>query len=200
MKEDKNLFPEFVNPLGREVKEKMLKQKGKVVWFTGLSGAGKSTLAVALEKEINKKGYLTEVLDGDKIRKGINNNLGFSAEDRKENIRRIAEVAKLFSDCGVITLCAFISPTIEIRKMAEKVISRNNFFKVFVSTPIEICEQRDIKGLYKKARAGEISDFTGVSAPYESPLDADIEIDTSYCTVQESIRIICDKLIPEIEY
>lgn len=200
MKEKKNLFPEFVNPLGRKEKEKMLKQRGKVVWFTGLSGAGKSTLAVALDKELNKRGYLTEVLDGDKIRKGINNNLGFSAEDRRENIRRIAEVAKLFSDCGIVTICAFISPTIGIRKMAEKAIGKENFFKIFVSTPIEICEQRDIKGLYKKARAGEISDFTGISAPYESPLDADIEIDTSHYTVQESVKIICDKLLPGIEY
>jgi adenylylsulfate kinase len=185
-----NIFPNRDRFLEREDKEILLKQHGLVIWFTGLSASGKSTLAIALEQKLYENGLITQVLDGDKIRNGLNNNLGFAAEDRIENIRRIAEVSKLFSDCGIIAISAFISPTDAIRKMAREIIGNKNFFEVYVSTPIEVCEERDPKGLYKKARAGIISEFTGVSAPYEEPGDAQISIDTSKYTVEEATQLI----------
>lgn len=185
-----NIFPNRDQILEREDKEKLLNQHGLVIWFTGLSASGKSTLAVALEKKMYARGLLTQVLDGDKIRNGLNSNLGFTADDRIENIRRIAEVSRLFSDCGVIAISAFISPTQEIRHMARKIIGDKNFFEVYVSTPIEVCEERDPKGLYKKARKGLISDFTGVSAPFEVPDDAQLSIDTSGYTVEEATQLI----------
>lgn len=185
-----NIFPNRDQILGRKDKETLLKQHGLVIWFTGLSASGKSTLAIALERKLYENGMLTQVLDGDKIRSGLNNNLGFTAEDRIENIRRIAEVSRLFSDCGIIAISAFISPTNAIRKMARNIIGNKNFFEVYVSTSIEVCEQRDPKGLYKKARAGTISDFTGISAPYEEPDDAQLTIDTSKYTVEEATQLI----------
>lgn len=193
-----NIFPNRDRFLGREEKEILLKQHGLVIWFTGLSASGKSTLAIALERMLYEKGLLTQVLDGDKIRNGLNNNLGFTAEDRIENIRRIAEVSKLFSDCGIIAISAFISPTNAIRSMARKIIGDKNFFEVFVSTPIEVCEERDPKGLYKKARAGIIPDFTGVSAPYEIPDDAQLSIDTSKYSVGEATQLIFDAVLSRI--
>jgi adenylylsulfate kinase len=193
-----NIFPNRDRFLGREEKEILLKQHGLVIWFTGLSASGKSTLAIALERMLYEKGLLTQVLDGDKIRNGLNNNLGFTAEDRIENIRRIAEVSKLFSDCGIIAISAFISPTNAIRSMARKIIGDKNFFEVFVSTPIEVCEERDPKGLYKKARAGIIPDFTGVSAPYEIPDDAQLSIDTSKYSVGEATQLIFDAILSRI--
>ena len=195
---DKNIFPDRDQFVSRKAKEKIIKQKGLVIWFTGLSAAGKSTLAMALEKKLEKDGCLTEVLDGDKIRNGLNNNLGFSSEDRIENIRRIAEVSKLFCNCGIITISAFISPTVEIRQMARKIIGRKDFFEVYVSTPIEICEKRDSKGLYKKAREGIIKDFTGISAPYEIPLDPNIIMDTSDKSIEEAVKEIYDEVLLRI--
>ena len=195
---DKNIFPDRDQFVSRKAKEKIIKQKGLVIWFTGLSAAGKSTPAMALEKKLEKDGCLTEVLDGDKIRNGLNNNLGFSSEDRIENIRRIAEVSKLFCNCGIITISAFISPTVEIRQMARKIIGRKDFFEVYVSTPIEICEKRDSKGLYKKAREGIIKDFTGISAPYEIPLDPNIIMDTSDKSIEEAVKEIYDEVLLRI--
>ena len=192
MTENKNIFPTD-KILLRADKEKLLNQKGTVIWFTGLSGSGKTTIAIALEKKLNEKGLLTQILDGDNIRSGINNNLGFSEEDRKENIRRIAEAAKLFVNCGVITICCFVSPTEEIRQSAKQIIGEKDFVEVFVNTPIEICEKRDIKGLYAKARNGEIKDFTGVSAPFEAPKNPAIEI--KELSVEESVKIILDKIL-----
>ena len=159
-----NIYPIFDRMMGREDKETLLKQRSVMVWFTGLSGSGKSTVAIALERELHQRGLLCRILDGDNIRSGINNNLGFSAEDRVENIRRIAEVSKLFIDTGVITIAAFISPNNELREMASSIIGKENFLEIYVNTPIEECERRDVKGLYAKARKGEIKDFTGVSA------------------------------------
>lgn len=182
-----NIFPDFTRSIPRPLKEQRLNQKGIVIWFTGLSGSGKSTLTFALEKELFYNGYFTRVLDGDNIRSGINNNLGFSPQDRIENIRRIAEVAKLFAQSGVITLAAFISPTLEIRKMARDIISEEDFFEVHVATPLETCEARDDKGLYDKARKGIIKDFTGISAPYEIPENPDYEIDTTEKSVEECV-------------
>ena len=164
-KTPENIFPVFDSILGREAKETLLKQKAVVIWFTGLSGSGKTTIAIGLEKALNSKGVLTQILDGDNIRAGINNNLGFSNEDRKENIRRIAEVSKLFLNCGIVTINCFVSPTHEIRQQAKEIIGENEFLEIFINTPIEICEQRDVKGLYKKARAGEIKDLGKTTKP-----------------------------------
>jgi len=169
-----------------------------VVWFTGLSGAGKTTLAIALEKSLFERGFLTQILDGDNIRTGINNNLKFSPDDRTENIRRIAEVSKLFLHCGIITLCAFVSPTQEIRHMVKEIVGKDSFFEIFVNTPVSVCEQRDVKGLYAKARAGEIKDFTGINAPFEIPEDADFAIDTSILSLDECTEMLINKLLPLI--
>ena len=182
-----NIFPTD-KILQRADKEVLLKQKGIAVWMTGLSGSGKTTIAIALERELNKKGMLTQILDGDNIRTGLNNNLGFSDVDRNENIRRIAEATKLFVNCGIITICCFVSPTEEIRNNAKKIIGANDFVEVFINTPIEVCEKRDIKGLYAKARKGEIKDFTGVNAPFDIPKNADIEIKD--LTIEKSVETI----------
>jgi len=194
-----HIYPVFDKIVPREQKEKRLNQNSVVVWFTGLSGSGKTTLAIALEDELFKQGYLTQILDGDNIRTGINNNLGFSPEDRFENIRRIAEVSKLFLNCGIITLCAFVSPTQEIRHKVRNIVGKDSFYEIYVNTPIEVCEQRDVKGLYAKARAGEIKDFTGISAPFENPEDADFLIDTSVLSLNECVRILLKEILPIIQ-
>ena len=173
--------------LSREDKEKLLGQQGVMLWFTGLSGSGKSTIAVALERELHRRGRLCRTLDGDNIRAGINANLGFSEADRKENIRRIAEVSKLFVDTGIITIAAFISPTEEMRQMAAEIIGRNDFKEIYISTPLEECERRDVKGLYAKARLGEIKNFTGISSPFEVPANPALSLDTSKLTIKESV-------------
>lgn len=197
---ENNIYPVFDKMLGRSDRESLLKQHGIVLWFTGLSGSGKSTLAIALERELFKSGFICRLLDGDNIRTGINNNLGFSEADRIENIRRIAEVAKLFADSGIVTLASFISPTREIRKMAEKIIGKDDFMEIYVSTPLEVCESRDVKGLYKKARRGEIKDFTGISAPFEAPDSPAISIDTSKAPLEECVEILKNKVIERITY
>lgn len=196
---EKHIYPIFDRMLQRSDREKLLGQKGIMLWFTGLSGSGKSTLAVALERELYNCGILCRILDGDNIRTGINNNLGFTEVDRIENIRRIAEVAKLFVDCGVVTIAAFISPTEQIRQMASQIIGPNDFFEIYVSTPLEVCEQRDVKGLYKKARQGEIKNFTGISAPFEAPSHPAITIDTSAHTLEESVNLLKKIIIPKIK-
>lgn len=198
MKNQENIFPIFDQIVGRKEKEQLLNQTAKVIWMTGLSGSGKSTIAIALEKELVQKGFLTQVLDGDNIRTGINNNLGFSDADRTENIRRIAEVSKLFVNCGVITINCFVSPTNAIRNAAKEIIGKEDFVEVFIDTPIEICEQRDVKGLYKKARAGEIKDFTGINAPFEVPENAAIVVKTANKTVEESVNTILEQILPLI--
>ena len=164
--------------VSREAKEKLFKQQGKVLWFTGLSGSGKSTIANATEHKLHELGYKTMVLDGDNIRMGLCKDLGFSPQDRSENIRRISEVAKLFAESGTIVLTAFISPYREDREMARSIIGQD-FIEIFVDTPLDVCEGRDPKGLYKKARTGEIKGFTGIDSPYEAPLRPDMIIDTT---------------------
>lgn len=166
--------------------------------MTGLSGSGKTTIAVALERELYRQGCLTQVLDGDNVRTGINSNLGFSEEDRKENIRRIAEVAKLFSNCGIITLCCFVSPTIAMRKQAQSIIGEKDFVEVFVNTPFEVCEQRDVKGLYKKARAGELKNFTGLDAPFEPPVENFIDVPTEGRSVEQCAEQILQAIASRI--
>ena len=171
-----------------------MNQKAKVLWFTGLSGSGKSTIAIALEKKLYARGFHCYLLDGDNVRTGLCNNLGFTAENRRENIRRISETSKLFIDAGVICINAFVSPTIKIRQMAKDIIGEEDFIEVYVNTPLEVCEARDVKGLYKKARAGEIKNFTGIDAPYEAPLNPQIEIKTVALSIEEACQLIINKL------
>lgn len=192
-----NIYPIFDRMMSRDDKEQLLRQRGMMLWFTGLSGSGKSTVAIALERELHSRGLLCRILDGDNIRSGINNNLGFSAEDRVENIRRIAEVGRLFVDTGIITIAAFISPNNQLREMAAEIIGKDDFVEVFVSTPLEECEKRDVKGLYAKARRGEIKNFTGISAPFEAPKHPDITLDTSKLPVEESVKILLDYVLPK---
>jgi len=197
---EKNIYPVFQKIILREEKEKKLQQHAKVIWFTGLSGAGKTTLAKHLEKELFMREYLVQVLDGDNIRTGINSNLTFSEEDREENIRRIAEVSKLFLNCGVITINSFISPTEKMRELAIDILGRENFIEVFVNAPLEVCEKRDVKGLYARARRGEIKDFTGISSPFEYPEGLDLEIRTDQLTIEESVEKLLDFILPKIKY
>jgi adenylylsulfate kinase len=193
-----NIFPIFDTILSLKDKEKLLQQKAIVVWLVGLSGSGKSTLARGLENALHQKGYLTQLLDGDNLRSGINSNLTFTAEDRIENIRRAAEVSKLFANCGIITICSLISPTLEIRDMARSIIG-NKYFEVFINCPIEICESRDVKGLYKKARAGEIKNFTGIDSPFEAPEKPDLEIRTDIHSIETCHNQLLDIIIQKIK-
>lgn len=200
MENKNNIYPIFDKMLTRADKEELLHQHSVMIWFTGLSGSGKSTIAIALERELQKRGLLCRILDGDNIRSGINNNLGFSEEDRVENIRRIAEIGKLFVDTGIITIAAFISPNNDIREMAANIIGKENFLEIFVSTPIEECERRDVKGLYAKARRGEIKNFTGISAPFEAPATPALSIDTSKLSVEESVKKLLELILPKISF
>ena len=200
MENKNNIYPIFDKMLTRADKEELLHQHSVMIWFTGLSGSGKSTIAIALERELQKRGLLCRILDGDNIRSGINNNLEFSEEDRVENIRRIAEIGKLFVDTGIITIAAFISPNNDIREMAANIIGKENFLEIFVSTPIEECERRDVKGLYAKARRGEIKNFTGISAPFEAPANPALSIDTSKLSVEESVNKLLELILPKISF
>ena len=196
---ENNIYPIFDRMLSRQDKEELLKQHSVMIWFTGLSGSGKSTIAIALERELHKRGLLCRILDGDNIRSGINNNLGFTEADRIENIRRIAEVSKLFVDTGIITIAAFISPSNDIREMAANIIGKDDFLEVYVSTPIEECERRDVKGLYAKARRGEIKNFTGISAPFEAPAHPALTMDTSALSLEESVNKLLELILPRIQ-
>lgn len=194
-----NIFPIFDELLQKADKEAMLQQKAFVVWMTGLSGSGKSTVAKGLERHLHEQGLLTQMLDGDNIRVGINNNLGFSEADRTENVRRISEVSKLFINCGVVALNCFVSPTKEMRQLAKDIIGAENFIEVYINASVDECEKRDVKGLYAKARAGEIKNFTGIDAPFEAPENPDIEINTAELTIDESIQKVLDYILPKIE-
>ena len=195
-----HIHPVFDQILCRADKERMLGQRGCALWLTGLSGSGKTTLARQTEKELTGQGFLTQVLDGDNIRTGINSNLGFGEEDRRENIRRIAEVTKLFVQCGVVTMNSFISPSQEMRDMAKEIIGADDFLEVFVDAPLDVCESRDVKGLYKKARAGQIPNFTGISAPYEAPENPDMHVRTGIRSVEECVRQIIEFVEPRIRF
>ncbi len=193
-----NIHPVFDRLLQRKDREQMLKQKSKVLWLTGLSGSGKSTIAQHLERKLYNEGFFAQVLDGDNIRSGINNNLGFSETDRAENIRRIAEVAKLYLHSGVICINSFISPTKAIRQIARQIIGETDFIEIYINAPLEVCENRDVKGLYKKARSGAIQGFTGIDAPYEAPKKPAIEIKTDENTIEESVEKIHQYILPLI--
>ncbi len=184
--------------LTRSDKEQYLNQNAKVIWITGLSGSGKSTLASGLEKKLAEAGYLTQVLDGDNIRTGINKNLGFTDEDRTENIRRIAEVNKLFLNCGIITINAFVSPTNDIRHMAREIVGTEDFIEIFVDASFNTCAQRDPKGLYKKAMAGEIKNFTGLDAPFDVPDDAELTINTDKLSIEEGIEKALEVVLSKV--
>ena len=172
--------------------------RDKLIVMTGLSGSGKSTIAIALERELHERGILCRILDGDNVRSGINNNLGFSEEDRVENIRRIAEVSKLFVDTGIVTIAAFISPSNTLRRMAASIIGETDFIEVYVDTPLSVCEQRDVKGLYKRARNGEVKNFTGISAPFEAPEHPALRLDTSRLTIGQSVDKLLGLILPKI--
>lgn len=195
-----NIYPIYDRMMSREDKERLLGQQGIMVWFTGLSGSGKSTVAMGVERELHARGILCRILDGDNIRAGINSNLGFSAEDRTENIRRIAEVGKLFVQTGIVTLACFVSPTNDLRSMARKIVGEDDFVEVYVSTPIEECERRDVKGLYARARKGEVKNFTGISAPFEIPNHADIDLDTSKLSLEESVNMLVSEIIKRTKH
>lgn len=189
---DKIIYPIFDKMLSREEKEQLLHQRGIMIWMTGLSGSGKSTVAIGVERELHRRGILCRILDGDNIRSGINAGLGFSEEDRRENIRRIAEVGKLFVDTGIVTIACFVSPTTELREMARQIIGEKDFREVYIATPIEECERRDVKGLYARARRGEVKDFTGISAPFEAPTHPDLSLDTSQMTLKQEVDAVVE--------
>ena len=190
-----NIYPISEQMMSRADKEALLCQRGVMVWFTGLSGSGKSTIAMGVERELHKRGILCRILDGDNIRAGINSNLGFSSEDRMENIRRIAEIGKLFVQTGVVTLACFVSPTNDVRRLARDIIGEEDFKEVYVSTPLEECERRDVKGLYARARKGEVKNFTGISAPFETPENPTLEVDTSCLSLEESVKRVVDMVV-----
>ena len=187
---NENIHPIHDKILSRDQKESLLNQKSVCLWFTGLSGSGKSTLATELEKCLYAKGVLTQVLDGDNIREGLNRNLGFCVEDRTENIRRIAELNKLFVNCGIVTLNCFVSPSEVIRKQAKEIVGEKDFIEIYVNAPLEVCEERDVKGLYAKARSGQIKNFTGIDAPFEAPVNPDLEILTGQQSLAESTEAV----------
>ncbi len=182
----------------KDEKEELLNQKGKVIWLTGLSGAGKTTIACAVERMLHVNGYVTKILDGDILRTGLNANLGFSTEDRNENIRRAAEVSKILIDTGIICINSFISPTNEIRNIARNIIGDKDFIEVYIYAPLEVCELRDVKGLYKRARTGEVKEFTGISASYEIPQKPDIVIQSYAKTIMESAEELYNFILPKI--
>lgn len=195
---ENNIHPIFDRMQSRSDKERQLGQRGATIWFTGLSGSGKSTIAIALEERLSREGILCRILDGDNIRTGINRGLGFSEEDRRENIRRIAEVCKLFTDTGIVTLAAFVSPTNELRELAREIIGDEDFIEVYVSTPLEECERRDVKGLYAKARRGEIKDFTGITSPFEVPVKPTLTIDTTNRDIESCVDEVYNVIIEKI--
>ena len=196
MTQQENIHPIFNRTLSRNDKEEFLKQKSKVIWLTGLSGSGKSTIAIELERQLHSQGILTQLLDGDNVRSGINNNLGFSEEDRLENIRRIAEVSKLFLNCGLVTINSFVSPTNDVRDLARSIIGEKDYYEIYIKASVETCEKRDVKGLYAKARRGEIKNFTGINAPFDIPDKCQLIIDTENLSIEKSVKEILKNILP----
>ncbi|MFM1913899.1 MAG: hypothetical protein RIR51_1751 [Bacteroidota bacterium] len=190
---------EYQFGINKDLRSKRLKQNPKLLWFTGLSGSGKSTIANEIEKKLFIEGFMTYTLDGDNIRSGLCNNLTFSSEDRSENIRRIAEVSKILLDAGFIVCASFVSPFSKDREMVQKIVCVDNYLEIFIDTPLEVCEQRDIKGLYAKARAGEILDFTGISSPFEAPESPYIRLDTTDITIEKAAEVVYNEIIKKIK-
>jgi adenylylsulfate kinase len=193
-----HIIPQAIK-INKEQRQRLKKHKSLVIWFTGLSGSGKSTLANKLDQVLAEKGYHTYILDGDNMRLGLNKDLTFTEEDRKENIRRVAEVAKLFVDAGIIVLTAFISPFQSDRDMARNLLDKGEFIEIFVDCPLEVCEQRDVKGLYKKARKGEITNFTGIDSPYEAPKKAELVVHSDQYNIDDSVQQVISFILPKIE-
>lgn len=198
--QENNIHTVFDKIKDRKDKEIYLKQKAKVIWFTGLSGSGKTTLASLLEKRLFELNYFCQILDGDNVRSGINRNLMFTEKDRIENIRRIAEVSRLFMNCGIILICSFISPTNDIRQMAKEIVGEDDFLEIFVNVPLEVCEARDPKGLYKKARTGEIKNFTGISSPFEVPVAPFMKVDNTEPDMDATVKEMLLNILPEIKF
>lgn len=198
MEEKLHIIPHN-HAIDRADRERLNKHQSQVIWFTGLSGSGKSTLANTLEQELYKRGVHTYILDGDNVRTGLNSDLDFSEAGRVENIRRIGEVAKLFADAGIVVLTAFISPFRADRQQARSIIGSDRFTEVFIDTPLEVCEARDVKGLYKKARAGEISNFTGISSPFEAPESPDVHIQTDGQTLDQSTEQLLNQILERLK-
>ena len=194
MSQSNNIFPNQEELVTSSDKENLLSHKGLVIWMTGYSGSGKTTLAYELERRLHDEGILTKVLDGDILRQGMNKGLGFSMEDRTENIRRTAELAKQLASCGVVVICSLITPTNELRRLAENIIGEQHFILYHIATPLDVCEKRDVKGHYAKARTGEIKQFTGVSNPFEMPTNAIYSIDTSELSIDESVTYLFDDI------
>lgn len=194
-----NIHPEFARMLSVEAKESLLGQRGLVVWMYGMSGSGKSTLAIALERHFHAQGRLCQLLDGDNIRHGINRDLGFSLEDRAENIRRIAEIAKLFRNLGALTIASFITPTNELRASAKSIVGADSFLEVYIQASYQACEARDVKGLYAKARHGQIAQFTGKDSLFEEPMQPDITIDTEQLSPSEASARLIAAIQPRIQ-
>lgn len=192
-----HIYP-FKTKVSRQQREALLGQRGVLIWFTGFSGSGKSTLAVQLEALLCERGFKTYLLDGDNIRSGLNKDLSFTDEGRVENIRRIGEVSKLFLDAGFVVLSAFISPFEADRKQVKDIVGAENHIEIFVDCPLEVCEQRDIKGLYKKARAGVVKNFTGIDSPYERPSNPDITIHTDQASINDSLDLLLNFVLPRI--
>lgn len=197
--QNQHIHPIFDRLLQRSDREQRLQQRSKVLWLTGLSGAGKSTIAQQLERSLHNAGFVAQVLDGDNVRTGLCHNLGFSLDDRTENIRRVAEVAKLYAQTGIITIVSFISPTIALRELAKQIIGEADFYEIYIHAPIEVCEQRDVKGLYAKARRGEIKNFTGIDDIYEAPTSPQLEIRTDLQSLDASVHTILDAIRPLIQ-
>ena len=196
---NKNLFPIFEDIIQRKDKENLLNQNSKVIWLTGMSGSGKTTIAKGLEKYLFSNGIMNQILDGDNIRVGLNKNLSFSEIDRTENIRRIAEVSKLFLNAGIVTINCFVSPLNKMRELAKEIIGKQDFIEIYVNTSLEKCKERDVKGLYKKALNGEIKNFTGIGSNYETPKNPDLEINTTDKSVNESIEELSKFILPKIK-
>lgn len=194
----KNIFPVFDKIVLRSEKEAVLRQKARVFWMTGLSGSGKTTIAIALERELKKRGFLTQILDGDNLRDGINSDLDFSESGRTENIRRISEISKLFLNCGIVTITCFVSPLEHMRDLAQNIVGEQDFRLIYINSPLEICENRDVKGLYKRARNGEVPHFTGINSPFEPPAKIGLEVLSSGKSVEESVAPLLNYVLPLI--
>lgn len=195
-----NIYPIFDSIQSRSDKEYQLHQRSITIWFTGLSGSGKSTIAIALEQRLACDGFICALLDGDNLRAGINGDLGFTAKDREENIRRTAHICRLFMDTGIIAIATLVTPTKALRRVARDIIGSHDMVEIYISTPLSECERRDTKGLYRAARSGKIDDFTGISAPFEPPQSADIEIDTTKHNIDDSVEIIINAIKDRIVY
>lgn len=195
-----NLFTDFNDYIRRSRRRFLVKQTPKVIWMTGLSGAGKSTLSIEIQNALRRKGYFTKIFDGDIVRTGLCKDLCFTLEDRLENIRRIAELSRIFVDSGIIVICSFISPTREMRQLAKEIIGGNNFMEVYINAPLEVCEKRDVKGLYAKARQGLIPNFTGIDSVFEPPEKPDIEVRTDLWSIDKTARYMLRRIIPKVKY